>query len=36
MLVIKMSGKVSQVFKLFSLFVEQQGNKTLGELITQR
>ena len=32
MLLIRISGKAKQVFKLWRLFVQRQGNKTLGEL----
>lgn len=31
-LVLCLSGKARQVWKLWDLFVQRQGNKTLGEL----
>ena len=33
MLVLRITGKARQVFKLIELLVRTRGNKTLGELI---
>lgn len=30
--IIRLSGKARQVWKIWALFVQRQGNKTLGEL----
>ena len=35
MLVIRLSGKASQVFKLWDLLVQKHGHKTLGELVKE-
>ena len=31
--IVRLSGKASIIFPLFALWVKQQGNRTLGELI---
>ena len=35
-LVLRLSGKASQVFTVFDLFVKQQGNKTLGQILKEK
>ena len=34
-LVIRLSGKANQIFKMFNSFCQQHGNKTLKELIKE-
>jgi hypothetical protein len=34
--IIRLSGKARQVWIIWSLFAQRQGNKTLGELIKER
>jgi len=35
-LILRLSGKARQVFPMFDLFVKQQGNKRLGQIIKEK